>query len=558
MRPVQSLLSLLGGAILGAATLAGPVTARADVLILSNNREMKGVVDESGSNPEMVKFSSATGSIMIPRARIKTIQREPLAQGYVHIGDEFMRLGDLEQAMAAYQQALDADPAFDTAKARMEEARRAVEDRTQAKRDEQLRQIDVLMADVRENIRRQDFEKAEAMMERASDLVPDPEQRAPLQDLIAELYLAWAKERLDKLDTPGAEAKLNLALAAKPSSEEVMTLLLTLWEDQPEKQEQTLRVYQTVLERKPEDDLLRRRVADMLFAQDKLEEAIYHYLLLYNKSERFRGTSLETRVTETLEKLQLRKAQEGDFDKAIYYYNLLGEIVPDLDPVVLTYYRYLKRASEIEPGNVEGQIELAEYAEVNGLKTLALENYRRILEEHPDNEAALAALDRYALGLVQQAEASLDQRDYYLARTYADRVIRQYPNADEAVLRARQIRGIAENEIVRDERQKRELAKEYIQKGDYYYERANQYYRDLQDSATRINAPYSTPKSDAIRFYEYAIQAYETAIEIDPSLSDSPTSLVGPNLSEARRALGILKAPAPRIGRPGDRRGVFR
>src|SRR5690606_2714150 len=133
-------------------------------------------------------------------------------------------------------------------------------------------------------------------------------------------------ERLDKLDTPGAEQKLNLALAASPGNEDVMTLLLNLWEDQPEKQEQTLRVYKTVLERKPEDDLLRRRVADMMFQKEELEDSIYHYLLLYKKSDRFRGTSLEARVVENLEKLHLRKAQEGDFEKAIYYYELLREI----------------------------------------------------------------------------------------------------------------------------------------------------------------------------------------------------------------------------------------
>lgn len=535
-----------------AASAASPVFA--DVLILTNNREMKGVVDESASDDEKVKFSSATGSIMIPRSRIKAIQREPEAQGYVHIGDDFMRLGDLDQAVAAYQQALDADPDFDTAASRLEDARQAMKDRERAARDEQLRQIDVLMSDVRGLIRRDDFEAAEALLEKASDLVPEAKQREPLQDLIAELYLAWARERLDKLDTPGAEQKLNLALAASPGNEAVMTLLLSLWEDQPEKQDQTLRVYKTVLERKPGDDLLRRRVADMLFQKDELEDAIYHYLLLYNKSDRFRGTSLETRVVETLEKLHLRKAQEGDFEKAIYYYNLLGEIVSDVDPIVLTYYRYLNRASQIDPDNMEAQVELAEYAEINGLRTLALANYRRILEKDPDNEAANDALNRFALQLINQAEASLDARDYYLARTYSERVIRQYPNSDEAVLRARQIRGIAENEIVRDERQKRELAKEYIQKGDYYYERANQYFRDMQSTEMRTNSPYSTPKSNATRFYEYAIQAYETAIEIDPGLSDSPTSLVGPNLREARRNLSILQADAPRLGLPGGRR----
>lgn len=542
--------------ILAVALLLAGASApvQADILVLNNNREMKGVVDEDASDAEKVKFSSATGSIMIPRSRIKSIKEEPEAQGYVHIGDDFMRLGDLEQAVSAYRRALDADPDFDTAASRLEEARQAIQDRERAMRDEQLRQIDVLMKDVRDLIRREDFEAAEALLEKASDLVPDPKQREPLQDLIAELYLAWARERLDKLDTPGAEQKLNLALAASPGNEEVMTLLLSLWEDQPAKQEQTLRVYKTVLERKPEDDMLRRRVADMMFQKDELEDAIYHYLLLYNKSDRFKGTSLEQRVVETLEKLHLRKAQEGDFEKAIYYYNLLGEIVPDLDPVVLTYYRYLNRASEIAPGDLDAQVELAEYAEINGLRSLALENYRRILEKDPDNEAARDALNRFALQLINQAEASLDARDYYLARTYAERVIRQYPDSDEAVLRARQIRGIAENEIVRDEREKRELAKEYIDKGDYYYERANQYFRDLQSTETRINSPYSTPKSDATRFYEYAIQAYETAIEIDPSLSDSPTSLVGPNLRESRRNLSILKAGPPRVGLPGGRR----
>lgn len=541
-----------------ALLIAGAASpAHADVLVLTNNREMKGVVDESASDDEKVKFSSATGSIMIPRSRIKSIQSEPEAQGYIHIGDDFMRLGDLDQAISAYQRALDADPGFEPAADRLEDARQAVRDQERAARDEQLRQIDVLMNEVRSLIARDDFDAAEARLEKASDLVPEANQREPLQDLIAELYLAWARERLDKLDTPGAEQKLNLALAASPGNEEVMTLLLTLWEDQPEKQDQTLRVYKTVLERKPEDDLLRRRVADMLFQKEELEDAIYHYLFLYNKSDRFRGTSLESRVVETLERLHLRKAQEGDFEKAIYYYNLLGEIVPDVDPIVLTYYRYLNRASQIDPGNLDAQVELAEYAEINGLRSLALDNYRRILDEDPDNEAANGALNRFALQLVNQAEASIDARDYYLARTYAERVIRQYPNSDEAVLRARQIRGIAENEIVRDEREKRELAKEYIQKGDYYYERANQYFRDLQSTETRLfNSPYSTPKADAIRFYEYAIQAYEAATEIDPSLSDSPTSLVGPNLNEARRNLRILQAEAPRVGLPGGRRRI--
>lgn len=536
------------------AALAGPAHVAADVLILSNNREMKGVIDDDGTDEVKVKFSSATGSIMIPRSRIKSIQREPAAQGWVHIGDDFMRLGDLDQATGAFQKALDLDPDFATAKSRMEEVKRAIEEKKNAARDDQLREIDVLMNTVREHIRKQDFEKAEALMEKASDLVPDPKQREPLQGLVGELYLAWAKERLDKLDTPGAEQKLNLALAAEPGSEEIMAMLLSLWEDQPDKKDQTLRVYKTVLERKPEDDLLRRRVADMLYQNDDLEGAIYHYLLLFNKSDRFRGTSLEARVVETLERLHLQQAQIGDYEKAIYYYNLLGEIVPDLDPVVLTYYRYLKRASELKQGDVAGQVELAEYAEINGLESLALENYRRILTADPENEAAGKALDRYAMRLMSQAEASLDQRDFYLAKTYSDQVIREYPESDEAVLRARQIRGIAENEIVRDQREKRDLAKEYITKGDYYFERANQYFRDIQDSQTRINSPYSTPKSDAIRFYQYAIQAYQTAMNIDPSLSDNPASLVGPNLQESKRALALLQAPAPRVGYSGDRR----
>lgn len=528
--------------------------AMADVVVLKEGRTMRGLVEEEAGGPDAVKFTGATGTLTIPRSRIESIEKESLAQSYVHIGDEFNQRGDLEQALQYYDQALEADGSLEVARERIASVEEALEERDRLRREDDLLQIDRIAEDVRALIAEEDFRQAEEMLERASELEPDAQQKEQLQGLIGELYLAWAKERLDHLDRSTAEEKLNLALAAQPRNEQVMALLLSLWEDQPEKKDQTLAVFQAVLEQRPEDAVLRRKVADLLYTQGQFEQSLYHYLLLYRSDDRFADTALEERVAQNLERLHRQFARDKNFDQAIYYYQLLSEIRPNADPAVVTYYRYLQRADQLTRDDVPGRVELARFAEANALTELALQGYRAVLDLDPQNEAAREALDRFALDLVQLAQQALDQGDYITAQAFANQALREFPGAEEAELRARQIKGIAETEIARERRSQRELALEYVERGDYYFERANAFFARIFSEETRDTIIGTTPKTESRRLYRAAIDAYETALDMDPTLDDQPGLLVAENMREAQRNLRILERGAPDVGIEGFRR----
>ncbi len=528
----------------GLLTLLPFGAARADILTLQGDKVVKGVMDEAGSDSASVKFTSSAGTQKIYRERIKHIQPEPAAQGYTHIGDEYKAQNKLGEALKAYQQALQKDADFKPAQEGMKAVQEAMDAQKKAMRQDAIGEIDKLKAQIEQAIKIGDFAKCEELLKTASDHLPTAEQKVQLQELVCELYLAWAKDRLDKFDRPGAEVKLNLALAARPENDEVIETLLKLWEGQPEKQEQMFHIYETVLSRRSDDMVLRRKLADMYFAANRFEDSAGHYLTLYKASKKFKGTDLEARLAENLDRLHAQFAAKKDFDRAIYFYKLMETIDPKSDPSVLNYYEFLKRANDVKPGDLDGRLGVADFAENNGLEQEAVEIYRQIIAQAPDNEKAKAALDRFALRLIEQAQASFNQQDYYLAKAFADQVTREYPNSQEAGLRAQQIIGAANNEIARDSREKREKALQYVQRGDTYYEQAMQFYRDIFDIQQKGNR-LSNPKSDARRYFQYAIDAYQAALQIDPSLKSDPASLVGPRLDESKRYLQRLTAGPP-------------
>jgi hypothetical protein len=76
-------------------------------------------------------------------------------------------------------------------------------------------------------------------------------------------------------------------------------------------------------------------------------------------------------------------------------------------------------------------------------------------------------------------------------------------------------------------------------------------------SSTSINV--SNPKNDAIRYFRAAIQAYQQALALDPSLKNDPGLLVQPRLDESAQFLSRLtQGPPPyrsyygRVGSEGS------
>lgn len=538
---------ILPTTLLAAALALVTASAGADILTLDNGKTLKGIVEEQVGDSANVTISIAGGKQKIPKQRIKSVEKEPLAKGYLHIGDDYTRLGKPAEALASYQQALHEDPQSDEAKERVQTAQKALDQIKMNSRQDDIRKIDGIKAHVRDLIRQNQFQQAEEALKSASDLMPTPAQKEQLQDAVGELYFAWAKERLDKLDKAGAEEKLNLALAAQPQNDQIIQTLLQLWEGQPEKKDQLLRIYETVLNRRPTDDALRLKVADLQFDKGTVEDAVVNYLKLYNGSDKYKGTGLEERLKQSLERMHMQYAQKKEYDQAILYFNMLLKIDPKTNPTVLQYYEYMKRAATVGD-DIPARLGLAKWAEDHHLDQVALQNYRRVQTLDPENKEAKLAINRFAMGVIAQAKDALNKQDHYLAKTLASEAQTDFPESAEAKEAAAELIGRANIEIVRDQREKRQLAKDYVQRGDTCYQLALGFYRDMFNTQIKGSALVSTPKFDALRHFRCAIDAYQTAIKIDPSLSQDQTSLVAFNLDASQKYVARLTQPPPQTG----------
>lgn len=536
-----------------AALAVPPVFA--DVLVLDNGREMKGMIDKQQSDSRFIRFVGARAAQKIARDRIKEIREEPPAAGHTHIGDEFREMGKVKEALDSYRQALRLDPNFALAKTRISEVEKNLAAEQMSKRQGQIDEISKLADEIRAFARGGEFDKAEELLGKSSDLLPTEEQKATLRKVAGELYLAWARERMDKFDRPGAEEKLNVAYAADQDNQQVIEMLLSVWEGQSDKQDQIITIYENLLEKQPDDATRRRKLADLYLKRNDLVNAARHYMDLYKSSPKYKGTELELTLLDVLDQLHRKFASEKSYDDAIAFYKLAQAIDPRMDDRGLIYYQYLQKANSVAKGDSAGWLAVAEFAEKNDMQSEALQTYRLVLERESGNAKALAALDRYAVALVNEAQQSFERQDYFLAKALSDRVRTDFPESKEAVQRAADVIQASNTEIQRMGREKEQLCKAYVERGDSYYQQAMVFYRDFFDTTrSSTNTRVSSPKGDATRYFRYAISMYERALQECPQLANDPTGLVTANLAEAKRYLSRLDAPLPsrqNFGRPG-------
>ncbi|MBI3736272.1 hypothetical protein HY256_07135 [Candidatus Sumerlaeota bacterium] len=531
--------------VLTAMLFASP--SGADVLTLSNGKVMKGIVEDDPSDKAFVKFLGSGGTIKVPRDRIKNTQKESKAQGYTHIGDEFRAQKKNQEALEKYKQALKEDAGFGPAKEGVKLIEASLAGEKKAMRKDAISEIDNLKDEIHKAIHDADFNKAEELLKTSSSLVPTEQQKAGLQQLVCDLYLAWAKDRMDKFDRAGAEQKLNLSLAACPENDEVIEMLLNLWEGQNDKQDQILQIYETVLNRRPDDQPMRRKLADLYSKAGRLEDSARHYLILYKNSEnKYKGSPLEELLKENLQRLHAQFAQNKDLDKAIYYVKLLAAIDPETDPSTLTYYEYLKRANAVAKDDVNGRLELADWCEQNALDQEALTHYRLVKGQDPNNDQAKAAIDRYALNLVSQAQQAFNDRNFFLAKAVADQITREFEDSDEAQVRAKELMTASNNEIAKAVQGDCEEAQKFVEAGDSYLQQAMVFYdrifnKEYQNSSIKI----SNPKSDARRYFQYAVQSYHEAVKKCPKLKDEAGGLIQARMKEAQNYLSRLTSGPP-------------
>lgn len=544
MKPTTIYKTLTLAAALFALDLGAP---RADIVTYYNGKVLKGIVEESAQDPDNISFTGDMGKIRIPRSRIKDIQRESKAQGFINLGQSSVAKQDFTTALRFFQQALDLEPANPKAKQLIDEIQGRIVEQQRLSRADAVSQIDKLAAQARDLARQGQFKKAEEQLKEADKLVPNPEQAQKLATVISDLYLAWAEEREDKLDKGGAEQKLNLALAANPNNEKVIEKMLLLWEDNPQKREQVTKVYETILERHPQNRDLRKKLGDLYYEMGRSEDSEHHYMILYKDNDQYKGTELESRLVELLDKLHLQYARQKDFDKAIYYYKVLSTISSEVDPTAIIFYQYAKRANQVRPDDLKGRLDLAQFAEQNGLDQEALKTYRDLLAFDGAKEPAQAGIQRYAQKALATAQFQLQSGNYTLAMSLAEQVRTDYPNVESIQEKLSELIARARAEQEKDRRQRRELAKDVLQRADEFYQTGWTHFNNIFNVERRNMPGLVSDRAMAKQYFNYAVDAYQEALRIDPSLGTESESLINVRLNECRNMLARLNQRPPAL-----------
>jgi len=530
----------------------GVSPARADVITFNDGKVYKGLIAEEapGGDSETISFITDTGKLRIPKTRIQQVKNESKAQGYIHIGNAFVAKQSFGEAIKAYQQALDLEPANQAAQQGINNAQSKIGEEQQLNRKEAVDKIEALGVQARQLIGKGDFTGAEKLLKDANQLVPSAEQRTRLAKLISNLYLAWAEERQDKLDAIGAEEKLRLSLAADPNNEQVIDKMLKLWEKDPQKRKQTVNIYETILERHPEDKELRKKLGDLYYEMGQTEDAAHHYLELYRLSDEFKGTELETRLAELLDKLQLQCARQKEWDKAIHYLQILAAINPtQVSPIDTIFYQYNKHLQALKPDDIDGKMQLALYAEQNSLDEEALNLYHQLLKNDRTQKLAQEGIDRYALKALTYALRQFQDGLYGQAGALAEQVRTDFPNSTAVQEKAAELVGKANAEEVKDRRQKRELAQNAVKHGDDYYSQAQFYFNNIFSTERRDLPQLGSSRDMAKTYFQYAIHSYQEALQLDPSLQNDPTSPIPVRLKECSSLLQRLNQGAPSMPR---------
>jgi tetratricopeptide (TPR) repeat protein len=536
--------------LLAAAMIWAPSgSARADIIKFVDGSEIKGLTRDLPSSPDQLEYTGARGTLRIQRSRIASVIKETPAQGWIHIGSEHLTKEQLPDALAAFKQALDLEPDNAAARGLIDQAQAAIAERDRMSRQDALKQIDEMAAQARKQVAEKNFEQAEKLYQDANKLVPSDEQKMALVTAISDMYYQWGQDRLDRLDPNGAEARFNLAVEASRENTAAINELLKLWEGRVDKREQAANIYETILERHPENSELRKKLGDLYGQMGRTEDMVHHYLELYKQSDQWVNTPMERQLIEGLDKLHNQYAREKEYDKAIKTYELLATLDPTTDATAVIYYQYLKQANQVKPDDLKGRLALAQFAEQNGLDQEALDKYRGLLGEDATRQAALAGLSRYAARHLSMAQTSFNNRNFSLARTLADQVRKDFPQVPEAVETASEIIGKSQAEEAREQRLMADRAKDMLTAANEYYAQANQHFNNLFSTERRNNPLLMSDRQEAKRYYTLAISAYQQVLQLNPSLARDPTSLVVVRLNESRTRLASLsQSPTGGIG----------
>ena len=531
------------------AGLLAPVGA--DVLVMTNGDQRKGLVEDAPGQSDKVVFTDAAGRATIDRSRIAKIVKEPQADGLIAIGNQMYEKGSPQEALDYYHKAKEADPASKKA----DDLIAATEQELNRKASDERRQT---MLDISEKLRKarelyeaKKFAEAQKQLEQAAKMKPTETQAAEMKSIQIRMLTAWGQERLDRMDTEGAAEKFQAVLVLAPENTQAINSLIDLWRNDRTRTEQVRQLLEARLKANPNDNPTIKELADIAYREKQYERALPLYEKIYAESGAWVGTDVEKRLQELLQTLRDKAATAGNMTQAVAYQKELMKRFPETDPTLLDVYDYRARFAKIKPDDEKGWVSLAKWAEekekndrLAGLfKPLDL--YRKVLVINSQNPDALKAYQAAAREQLAQAKQEFQNGNYYLAKTLLDDIQKDFPLAPQVVVEAKEFSDMTTIELNRQRERSAEAAKQLLQKADYYYQQAQYNQSLLQLSNQQISEVpvVANPRHLAIQNYDLAIRSYQQVIALAPNLPDVASGLVAQKLQQAQIMIQRLRYP---------------
>lgn len=541
-----------------AAVILLPAITLADVLVLIDGTRLEGRAEEVVGSPDRIAFTSGSGRIELPRARVSQIEEESDAQDFTRLGGQFLKQKVYSSAVQQFQKALEAEPGHEEAAAGLREAQDAIS----AEQNERVRamqeKVNEQLEAIPDMIQGEKFAEADNALSQIQASEITEQQRVTAQRYTRDLYIAWAFSRFDRLDYQGAEEKYLRVMEMDPENKEARDALLRMWITDPKKKPEVLRAYQSKLKEEPGNLEYNRVVADLLYEFERYPEAIEPMQKIY-ANPRLAGLGYDTKLKNAYKQAILEAYETGDLDRAIdLFENKMLAVFPNEDRTNLSIYKYEREKGKLSQDDWDGKALLVKQLMEAGLTQYGTREAELILRYNPENKVADSILRAEAEGELRRIQESMATGDYLVARDMALRFINRQTRYPKLIESAQELYNKADIEAQRQAKENRQRAQILAERGIEYYNEALRNVDMLTSTERRDSGRPISNKQEAIKYARRSIDHFETALRIDPSLGPMSGMDLNARLRDAQQLYNGLTDKADPIPVVTRRRGSSR
>jgi hypothetical protein len=505
--------------------------AVADTVYLKDGKTLQGTVERRTVKGPQVAVRTTAGVISVPQQKIARVELEDEAVGHVEVAGQHLRMKKYHEAAAEYRLALNIDPNVAGAAEGLKQAEAELARIGDAQKQAQQTDNEAILKAAKQLVDEKKFEEAYALV-KPLNLASDPRY----DKLVAEGAYKWALDLIDRQMPARAVELLQVSLQKDPTNHDARNKLLTLWGDDPTKLNQVIAATKDSSD--PQDQL---KAADALFRSKKYEDALRIYVTQAN-TPGFVNSPQFSRMKQAFEIVQTDYATRQQFDKAAFVYQHYLKFWPDADPVPLARYEVLIKAKGVDMGNADQVVELANYATERGFGRNAVDLYNKALALKPGHAGALEGLRRQAAIETAEFAALLHEGQFDLASGKANEISSNFKALPDVVKLVNEMRAQAQQQIAQAAAAGAQQARVLVQRGDEYWAQAQQYLGWMSNQDYSENVRVVSPKSEASKYCGMALQAWKTALSMDPSVADPLNGDLSRKISEATSLYTRLNA----------------